>query len=106
VGADGDQREHEAVARDAPDRQDSEALVYEWQTYLVEQVGLEGCLEALQYYQALDWLGEEAAAELEDYLFGVDPVEGDEADELEAPDHMRSLAYVGRLAANQDEFEH
>jgi len=85
-----------------PTDEDAEATIYEWLTYLVERVGLEGCLEALQYYHALDWLGDAAAEELEDYLFGVDPVEGNEADELEAADHMRSLAFVGRLAANQD----
>jgi len=85
-----------------PTDEDSEATAFEWLTYLVERAGLEGCLEAIRYYNARGWLGDAAADDLEDYLFGVEPVEGNEADELEPADHMRSLAYVGRLAANPD----
>lgn len=85
-----------------PSDPESRELVHEWLSFLVQQVGLEGTLEALQYYRAREWLGERALADVEDHLFAVEPVEGNRADELEPADHMQSLRYIAQLAKNRD----
>ena len=83
-----------------PTDSESDDLVREWLSFLVTRVGLEGALEALEYYRAREWLGDDATEAVQDYLFAVEPVEGNQADDLEPADHMQSLRYIAQLAEN------
>jgi archaellum component FlaD/FlaE len=77
----------------------AEAVIFEWLEYLVLQAGHEAAAEALSLYEAVGWLGEDAAATLGDYLSGLAESRANEANDLDGDDHRVSLHYVARLAS-------
>jgi archaellum component FlaD/FlaE len=79
----------------------AEMLVFEWVEDLLSTAGPRGAVEALRYYESVEWLGADARESLEEYLLGVDVPERTSAD-LDREDHARSLVYVARLAAMRD----
>ncbi|WP_435067373.1 FlaD/FlaE family flagellar protein [Haloplanus sp. C73] len=77
----------------------AEALVFEWLEFLVLQAGEESVADALAFYERVGWLGSDAADALDDYLWGINEPQANEANELDPDDHRVSLHYVARLAA-------
>ena len=79
-----------------PDGFGAEVITVEWLEYLIDEVGLHETVRAIHYYETIDWLTEEAAAELDAYLDGFD---GGEGGSLSVDHHLRSLDYVEELTA-------
>lgn len=85
-----------------------EAQVIEWLGWLVDESDAETAVEAVLYYEDIDWITADVRSDLLAYLDGIVDVEvvGDvegrpEAFDLE--DHLESLTYVYRLAAASEE---
>lgn len=75
----------------------AEELLFEWLGGLQETAGLKRASEALEYYAEVGWVSPDAAAALREYLLGLD-LDAPDPRELDADDHLESLAYVARLA--------
>jgi archaellum component FlaD/FlaE len=80
----------------------AEVITVEWLEYLIDEVGLHETVRAIHYYETIDWLTEEAAAELDSYLDGFDDGEGGS---LSVDHHRRSLDYVEELTATTPDRE-
>ncbi|WP_336326938.1 FlaD/FlaE family flagellar protein [Halovenus sp. HT40] len=77
-----------------PDGFSSEVMTVEWLEYLVDEVGIRGTIRALEYYETIGWLTEDAVAELDGYL---DAFEEPSKADLSIEHHLRSLDYVEEL---------
>jgi archaellum component FlaD/FlaE len=77
-----------------PEGVSTELMTVEWLEYLVDEVGIRGTIRALEYYETIGWLTEEAVAELDDYLSAF---EEPSQEELSIEHHLRSLDYVEEL---------
>ena len=73
--------------------------VLDWLEFLVATGGNEGALEALERYQTLGWLTDDAETDLRGYMLGVGRRDGDGLEAFDRADHLLSFAYVARLAA-------
>jgi len=62
--------------------------------------GYQGATDAIHYYETIEWVSEDVASQLDDYLLGIDDA-GTDGAELDVDDHMLSLVYVAKLAAMQ-----
>ncbi|AFK18926.1 fla cluster protein FlaD1 [Haloferax mediterranei ATCC 33500] len=84
--------------RSLPDKYGAERVVFDWLEFLVLKGGFKRAMDALQYYQTVNWLTEDVEQTLRDYLLGFS-AEVDEPTELDVDDHLLSLVYVARLAS-------
>jgi archaellum component FlaD/FlaE len=80
-----------------PEALAGEELLFEWLSGLQETAGLKRAAEALEYYADVGWVDPDAGEALREYLLGLDH-EPEAARDLDADDHLESLAYVARLA--------
>lgn len=83
-----------------PDTYAAEFVVFEWLEFLLMHAGYQGATDAIHYYESIEWVSEDVASQLDDYLLGIDDEAASEAD-LDVDDHMLSLVYVAKLAAMQ-----
>ncbi|WP_248895272.1 FlaD/FlaE family flagellar protein [Haloplanus halobius] len=77
----------------------AERLVFEWLEFLCLQAGRESVDDAVALYERVDWIGEDAAAELDASLAELEVSRANEDNELDTADHQVSLRYIARLAA-------
>ncbi|WP_336002476.1 FlaD/FlaE family flagellar protein [Halorientalis halophila] len=83
-----------------PESYGAEYVVFEWLEFLLTNFGYQGTSEAIQFYESVGWLTENVAADLNDYLLGLEsPAE--EPRGGTADDHRLSLVYVARLVSMQ-----
>ncbi|PSQ21726.1 flagella E [Halobacteriales archaeon QS_9_67_15] len=87
--------------RGVPDTYAAEFVVFEWLEFLLMHAGYQGAAEALQYYESIDWITEDVAGQLNDYLLGIDENGSSEGSDLDVDDHMLSLVYVAKLTGMQ-----
>ncbi|MXR52711.1 hypothetical protein GRX03_13985 [Halovenus sp. WSH3] len=90
----GDLSEGKPYVDSLPEGFSTEVMTVEWLEYLVEEVGIHGTLRALDYYETIGWLTEDAVAELDEYL---DAFEEASQEDLSVEHHLRSLDYVEEL---------
>jgi archaellum component FlaD/FlaE len=81
-----------------PQKYAAERVVFDWLEFLVLEGGFKRTMDAIRYYRTIDWITEEVAASLQDYLIGFSDGKGDTRD-LDVDDHQLSLVYVARLAS-------
>ncbi|ELZ91368.1 fla cluster protein FlaD1 [Haloferax mucosum ATCC BAA-1512] len=84
--------------RSLPDKYGAERVVFDWLEFLVLKGGFKRAMDALRYYQTVDWLTEDVEQTLRNYLLGFS-ADVDEPTELDVDDHLLSLVYVARLAS-------
>lgn len=77
-----------------PESASTEVMTVEWLEYLVDEVGIRGTVRALDYYETIGWLTEEAVEELNEYLAAF---EDPDQEDLSVEHHLRSLDYVEEL---------
>jgi flagellar protein FlaE/flagellar protein FlaC len=80
-------------------------LVMEWLEYLVEQGDVEDAARAVEYYRRIQWVGEDAADELRDFLVGFGELDADREvtgapSTLTIDHHVASLRYISRLTGS------
>jgi hypothetical protein len=85
--------------RSLPGGAATELLVLQWLEGLVERAGIQGAHDALAYYRTIDWLTEDAAANLQDYLGGLPDPAGDPPG-LTTADHRTSLEFLVHIAGH------
>ena len=79
----------------------ADIVVMDWLEFLVEEAGVDGAARTIGYYEAIEWVDEEAAETLQTFLKGFG--EGVEADpdpgsSLTVAHHNRSLRFISRIA--------
>ncbi len=82
-----------------PEHYAAENLVFEWLEFLLLHAGYQGALEALDYYESVDWITEECESTLNDYMLGLEEGAGSDGTELDIDDHLLSLVYIAKLAS-------
>jgi len=82
-----------------PENYAAENMIFEWLEFLLLHAGYQGATEALDYYESIGWVTEEAEAALNDYLLGIDGQAANEGNSLDVDDHMLSLVYIAKLAS-------
>lgn len=82
-----------------PDTYTGVATVFEWLQFLVSNGGDHRARQALEYYESIAWIGEDARESLETYLEGMSDPDPDAREPLAMDHHRRSLLYVARLTA-------
>jgi len=97
----GDDSLEKPYLRGVPDTYAAEFVVFEWLEFLLMHAGYQGAAEALQYYESIDWITEDVAGQLNDYLLGIDENGSSEESDLDVDDHMLSLVYVAKLTGMQ-----
>ncbi|AWB26679.1 FlaD/FlaE family flagellar protein [Halococcoides cellulosivorans] len=81
-----------------PEVQSAEFLIFEWLEYLLLHGGYRGAMEALAYYEDVEWITGSVRSELGEYLMGIDHPAHD-GEGLDVDDHLLSLVYVVKLDA-------
>ncbi len=84
-----------------PETYAAEFVVFEWLEFLLMHSGYQGASDALDYYEAVDWITEDVESTLADYLRGIDQGGTNDANDLDVDDHMLSLVYVAKLRSMQ-----
>ena len=79
----------------------ADIVVMDWLEFLVEEAGVDGAARTIAYYEAIEWVDDEAAETLQTFLNGFG--EGVESDpdpqsSLTVAHHNRSLKYISRIA--------
>jgi flagellar protein FlaE len=83
-----------------PETYAGEHLIFEWIEFLLLHAGYKGAMEALDYYESVDWITEHCESELNDYMIGLDEQAGTaDPNELDVDDHLLSLVYIAKLAS-------
>jgi flagellar protein FlaE len=83
-----------------PGKYAAEITLFEWLDFLLERGGVKRSLEAIDYYENIGWVGESAAAELQDHIRGfAGPADEEAHEDFEMTDHVLSLVFIGRLAS-------
>jgi flagellar protein FlaE len=82
-----------------PEHYAAENLIFEWLEFLLLHAGYQGAMEALDYYESVDWITEECESKLNDYMLGLEEGAGSEGTDLDIDDHLLSLVYVAKLAS-------
>ena len=78
-----------------PDGFGAEVLTVEWLEFLVQHSGYRETARAIDYYETIGWLTQETAAELDQYLDGL---EAGDRGTLSVDHHLRTLEYVEELS--------
>jgi hypothetical protein len=74
--------------------------IFEWLDGLVSRGGREGTIEALEYYESVEWLSTESRTDLEEFVAGLGTEEAADGS-LGISDHRESLSYIARLAGRR-----
>lgn len=82
-----------------PEHYAAENLVFEWLEFLLLHAGYQGAMEALDYYESVDWITEECESMLNDYMLGLEEGAGGDGTDLDIDDHLLSLVYIAKLAS-------
>jgi flagellar protein FlaE len=82
-----------------PEEYAGEHLVFEWLEFLLMHAGYKGATEAIDYYESVGWITEEAESTLQDYLLGLEDAPAGDRTELDVDDHLLSLVYIAKLSA-------
>ena len=83
-----------------PGKYAAEITLFEWLEFLLERGGVKRSLQALDYYENVGWIGEEASEQLRDHVRGfAGPADEEEHTDLEMADHVLSLVFIARLAS-------
>ncbi len=82
-----------------PEHYAAENLVFEWLEFLLLHAGYQGAMEALDYYESVDWITDDCASMLNDYMLGLEEGAGSEGTDLDIDDHLLSLVYIAKLAS-------
>lgn len=82
-----------------PDSFGGEILVFEWLEFMLEKVGYKGTMDALRYYQSIEWVSENVEVLLQDYAAGCSVTSDIDQGSLTRDDHLLSLVYIARLSA-------
>jgi flagellar protein FlaE len=85
-----------------PDSYGGEILVFEWLEFMLEKVGYKGTMDALRYYESINWVSERAESLLQEYAAGCSVVSETDSESLSRDDHLLSLVYIARLGAASD----
>ncbi len=80
-----------------PEHYAGENLIFEWLEFLLLHAGYQGAIEALDYYESVGWITEQAESELSDYLLGMDDQGANDGNSLDVDDHLLSLVYIAKL---------
>jgi len=99
VGGSGDLEK--PYLRSIPDTYAAEFVVFEWLEFLLMHAGYQGAADSLHYYESIDWITEDVASQLNDYLLGIDENGSNNDADLDVDDHMLSLVYVAKLTGMQ-----
>jgi flagellar protein FlaE len=84
-----------------PEHYAAENLIFEWLEFLLLHAGYKGAMDALDYYESVDWITEECESTLNDYMLGLDETAGADTADLDIDDHLLSLVYIAKLASMQ-----
>lgn len=90
----------EAYLETLPTDYRASMFIIDWLDFLVDHAGVQGTMQALDYYRDIGWLSQSAERELRRHLAGVNQsgdTDGFEA--LGARGHRRSLLYLAKVAA-------
>ena len=82
-----------------PEHYAGEHLIFEWLEFLLLHAGYQGAVQAIDYYESVDWLTEECESQLQDYLLGLDDQSGNDPTTLDVDDHLLSLVYIAKLSS-------
>jgi flagellar protein FlaE len=82
-----------------PENYAGENLVFEWLEFLLLHAGYQGAAEALDYYESIGWVTDDAEATLHDYLLGLDGEGANDGNSLDVDDHLLSLVYIAKLSS-------
>ncbi|MFC6975737.1 FlaD/FlaE family flagellar protein [Halomicroarcula sp. GCM10025709] len=82
-----------------PETYAAEFVVFEWLEFLLLHAGYQGTDSALSYYESVDWITDDVASDLSDYLLGIEESAATEDGDLDVDDHMLSLVYIAKLTA-------
>lgn len=77
----------------------ADLLILEWLEYLVETGGIEQAETAIEYYESIRWIDEDAGDQLRAFIAGFEADEGDQQG-LSVADHTQSLRYICQLASS------
>ena len=69
-------------------------IVVEWLEFLVEEAGVRETARAIDYYESIDWVDEQVADDLQEYLRGF---ESSTTGTLTIDHHTQSLKYISQL---------
>jgi flagellar protein FlaE len=84
-----------------PEHYAGEHLIFEWLEFLLLHAGYQGTMEALDYYESVDWITEDCESTLNDYMLGLGEQPSNDDTDLEMDDHLLSLVYIAKLASMQ-----
>jgi flagellar protein FlaE len=82
-----------------PETYAGENLVFEWLEFLLLHAGYQGATEALDYYESIGWVTDDAEAALNEYLLGLDGEGANDGNSLDVDDHLLSLVYIAKLSS-------
>ncbi|AHG03740.1 flagella E [Halobacterium sp. DL1] len=83
-----------------PGKYAAEITLFEWLEFLLERGGVKRSLQALDYYENIGWVGEEASEKLRNHVRGfAGPADEEAHADLGMADHVLSLVFIARLAS-------
>jgi flagellar protein FlaE len=83
-----------------PGKYAAEITLFEWLDFLLERGGVKRALKAIEYYETIGWVSEDAAERLQSHVRGFSgPADDDAHSDLGMADHVLSLVYIARLAS-------
>lgn len=83
-----------------PGKYAAEITLFEWLEFLLERGGVKRSLDAVDYYESIGWVGEDAAEELRDHVRGfAGPADEEDHSDFEMADHVLSLVFIARLSS-------
>lgn len=82
-----------------PEHYAGENLVFDWLEFLLLHAGYKGAMDALDYYESVDWITEDVESTLNDYLVGLDDAGATDPSDLDVDDHLLSLVYIAKLVS-------
>lgn len=85
--------------RGAADGYVSDLLILEWLEHLVETAGIDATEGAIEYYESIRWVDEEAADQLRAFIEGFE-ADDEEDRALSIADHTQSLRYICQLSSS------
>lgn len=78
----------------------AEITLFEWLDFLLESGGVKRSVEAIDYYENVGWVGEDAAQQLRNHVRGfASSADEDAHSDFEMTDHVLSLMFIARLAS-------
>jgi len=95
-----EQRLERPYLESMPGKYAAEITLFEWLEFLLERGGVKRSLQALDYYENVGWIGEEASEKLRNHVRGfAGPADEEKHTDLEMADHVLSLVFIARLAS-------